>query len=234
MKKTPARPGTAIEKKPQVNVSRIGDRGTRARELDQVIQRGLATFVEVGRALLEIQQDQLYKEFGHRSFEDYCLQRWHVSRAEAYRKIDAAKVQAKLEPLGITLPNEHAALVVKGYVGDLQLRVKQQGQQPAYALAEVLSYARPKAKPKPSPPSPVERIGPPFLKQPQLGSPMVIVPAPDPDDEELSELAVQVKLLVERVRDLPMSRARTLLEPFEPDLLELLDILGYERDAEAD
>ena len=47
-----------------------GDR-ERFAELERIIEHGLGTFVEVGRALLEIQQRRLYRAAGHRTFADY-------------------------------------------------------------------------------------------------------------------------------------------------------------------
>ena len=59
-------------------------------ECEDVINRGLATFVEVGNALLRIRDERLYRaEFG--TFEAYCRQRWQMglcsSRAGAIQNI---------------------------------------------------------------------------------------------------------------------------------------------------
>lgn len=64
---------------------------SRLAELEQTIARGVQSFVETGRALLEVQQRRLYRaEF--RTFEDYCRERWDLSRSRAYQLIDAATV----------------------------------------------------------------------------------------------------------------------------------------------
>lgn len=60
-------------------------------EYEQVIERGLATFVDVGNALITIRDEKLYLE-SHDTFEDYCKQRWFLSRPRAYQLIDAAEV----------------------------------------------------------------------------------------------------------------------------------------------
>jgi hypothetical protein len=57
-------------------------RTDRLRELEEVVERGLATFVEVGRALQEIRDAQLYRA------------------THAYRLIDAAEVKVALSPIG--------------------------------------------------------------------------------------------------------------------------------------
>lgn len=58
---------------------------------EQVIERGLHTFVEVGDALLAIRDARLYKG-EYDTFEEYCQQRWGMERRYAYRLMDAAKV----------------------------------------------------------------------------------------------------------------------------------------------
>jgi len=72
-------------------------------ELEQVIELGLATFVQVGSALLEILESRLYRNT-HGTFEEYCRERWRMERAHAYRLIDASKVAQNLSPLGDILP----------------------------------------------------------------------------------------------------------------------------------
>lgn len=58
---------------------------------ERKIERGLATFVEVGRALAEIRDRRLYRET-HGTFEAYCEERWNLSRPRAYELISAADV----------------------------------------------------------------------------------------------------------------------------------------------
>jgi hypothetical protein len=78
-------------------------------ELEGIIARGLATFIEVGRALLEIQSRRLYLQAGYRSFAVYVTERWDLSEAHAYRQIEAAKVIDILSPIGETsLPANEA------------------------------------------------------------------------------------------------------------------------------
>lgn len=68
-------------------------------ECETVIERGLATFVEVGEALMEIRDEDLYKE-SHGTFEEYCRERWDMTRQHANRTIRAAEVIGVLEPMG--------------------------------------------------------------------------------------------------------------------------------------
>lgn len=64
--------------------------------LDTVVSRGLASFVEVGRALQEIQQRKLYRA-QYKTFESYVKQRHELSSRRAYQLIDAAGTVSQLE-----------------------------------------------------------------------------------------------------------------------------------------
>lgn len=76
-------------------------------ELEGVIGRGLATFVEVGTALAEIRERRLYRD-SHGDFDSYCRERWGFGRSYADRQIAAARVVAELpagnQPSGSTEP----------------------------------------------------------------------------------------------------------------------------------
>jgi hypothetical protein len=79
-------PLTGIE---QLELSKLEDR----------IQRGLQTFYEVGAALMTIRNSRLYRD-SHATFEDYCQQRWAMTRRHANRLVEAAEVIANLGPMG--------------------------------------------------------------------------------------------------------------------------------------
>ena len=68
-------------------------------ELELVVKGGLATFVEVGQALVEIRDRRLYRET-HATFEAYCRGRWRMSARHANRTIAAAEVTALVGPTG--------------------------------------------------------------------------------------------------------------------------------------
>ena len=55
-------------------------------DCEKTIEAGLKVFYEVGRALLTIRDLKLYRE-SHTTFEQYCKERWHISRQHAYRQI---------------------------------------------------------------------------------------------------------------------------------------------------
>ncbi len=70
-------------------LSKTGER--RLADFERVIEEGLSTFVDVGRCLLAIRDEKLYRA-DHANFEDYLRGRWSLSRSRAYQLIDAAQV----------------------------------------------------------------------------------------------------------------------------------------------
>lgn len=67
----------------------VGERD-RLAACEGVIDRGLATFVQVGEALVEIRESRLYRD-AHATFEAYCRQRWGFSKVRATQLITAAE-----------------------------------------------------------------------------------------------------------------------------------------------
>lgn len=63
----------------------------RLRECETRIERGIAVFVDVGNALLEIRDSRLYRQ-NFPTFEAYCRERWGLSRPRAYQLLEAAEV----------------------------------------------------------------------------------------------------------------------------------------------
>lgn len=79
-------------------------------ELEQcetIIENGLRTFVDVGGALLKIRDERLYRqEYG--TFQEYCQNKWNMSRIHAHRMIEAANIANNLLPIGNILPSNEA------------------------------------------------------------------------------------------------------------------------------
>jgi hypothetical protein len=65
---------------------------------EAIIARGLNTFIEVGTALLAIRDQRLYRAT-HKSFEDYCHDRWQMGRSRSYQLIDAAQVAGNVSTI---------------------------------------------------------------------------------------------------------------------------------------
>ena len=73
------------------------DERTALAELEIIIDRGLASFVEVGNALLEISDRRLYRAT-HGTFKGYVADKWQMTAARAYQLCDAAEVIKSLPP----------------------------------------------------------------------------------------------------------------------------------------
>lgn len=69
---------------------------SRLADCEGVIERGMATFIEVGSALMEVRDSRLYRD-AHGTFEDYCRERWSLSLSRSYQLIDAAQVSTVVE-----------------------------------------------------------------------------------------------------------------------------------------
>ena len=79
-------------------------------ECEKVISRHLGAFFEIGMALLKVCQKRLYREQYH-SFDQYCREKWEISRMHAYRLVHAAEVHKALSPIGdIPLPANEAQI----------------------------------------------------------------------------------------------------------------------------
>lgn len=73
--------------------------------LEEVIESGLQTFVEVGNALLVVREKQLYRKvLGYQTFEEYCRERWSMGRRYANMIIAASGVVSNLGTLVPILP----------------------------------------------------------------------------------------------------------------------------------
>ncbi|MDP9394383.1 MAG: hypothetical protein M3Q27_09115, partial [Actinomycetota bacterium] len=85
-------------------------------ECEQTIERGLSTFLEVGTALLMVRDQRLYRQH-HATFDAYCVGRWNMGRAYAYRLIAAAEVAEAVSPMG-DITSERQARELSGLDGD--------------------------------------------------------------------------------------------------------------------
>lgn len=139
---------------------------TRLTACEEVIERGLQTFVEVGEALLTIRDNRLYRA-GHRTFEDYCRQRWGVVASRARQLIGAAETVKALESVtDVTPVNEAQARELAPLRDDpermaaaWQETVERSNGRPTAAVARevVREYQQPEPRPEPAPaPAPVE------------------------------------------------------------------------------
>jgi hypothetical protein len=75
--------------------------------LEGIVQRGIDTLIEVGRALAEIRDRRLYRQT-HGTFDEYCHNRWLLGRTRAYQLIDAAAVSTIVDKAELPAPANEA------------------------------------------------------------------------------------------------------------------------------
>lgn len=92
--------------------------------LENRISQGLASFIEVGEALSAIRERRLYRA-SHGTFEEYCREKWGMSRVRAHQFIDGAeavltivnkeaiKTESQARELAKVEPAQRAAVVEK-------------------------------------------------------------------------------------------------------------------------
>lgn len=84
-------------------------------QLEQVIERGVKTFVEVGLALMEVRDRKLYEEAGYATFDQYCYGRWGFKYERGRQLIEAAqtaKVIGDSDPTMVGVMNERQARAI--------------------------------------------------------------------------------------------------------------------------
>lgn len=79
----------------------------RLTECESRIEQGIAVFLEVGNALLEIRDSRLYRQ-QYPTFEAYCKERWGMKRPRAYELMDAATVVKNVSEISDIVPQKEA------------------------------------------------------------------------------------------------------------------------------
>lgn len=78
-------------------------------ELEEGIQRHLdaaaSNYFEAGNLLVQIRDNRLYKET-HGTFEEYCRDKWTMTKTHANRLIGSAEVTDNLTPTGVIPKSE--------------------------------------------------------------------------------------------------------------------------------
>jgi hypothetical protein len=69
----------------------------RKTQLEQVIDRSHAQFIEVGLAVAEIRQGKLY-QIEYETFEEYCDKHWGWTKQRIYQIMDATEIHRSLPP----------------------------------------------------------------------------------------------------------------------------------------
>ena len=124
--------------------------------LERIIDKGLQTFVEVGKALIEIRDQRFYREH-HATFQDYCRERWHFSDSRARQLIAGAKLNERVETVTrVTVPTEAVARQLNRLPEDQQPKAWQEvvdkanGEPTATITREVVDNRLVKSAPCPN------------------------------------------------------------------------------------
>lgn len=150
-----------------------GDLATRLERCEAIIQAGLNTFVEVGSALMSIREGRLYR-VEYSTFEDYCRERWGMTRKRAYDLMGAAETVELMSPIGDILPaNEGQARELSGLDPETAAEVMDLAAESGKITAASIRDAR-ETITKPTPAS----------------TPVEDVDDFEPEDDELAHLAV--------------------------------------------
>lgn len=105
---------------------------------EEVIGRGMQTFIEVGTALMTIRNDRLYRQT-HSLFEDYCRERWQMVASRARQYIAAVETVQALESVTNVTPT------CEGQIRPLA-RLEPAQQREAWQEAVASSNGHPTAK----------------------------------------------------------------------------------------
>ena len=73
----------------------------------------MSTFVDVGKALLQIRDSRLYRE-KHDTFEAYCKERWGMARQTAYQLMEGSKIAENVRNCGQTPKTESVVRPLSG------------------------------------------------------------------------------------------------------------------------
>jgi hypothetical protein len=76
---------------------------TALQRCERIIEQGCQTFLEVGRALMQIRDEQLYRGT-HKSFRAYCEQQWGFDASRARQLIGGVERAKRLESVTTVTP----------------------------------------------------------------------------------------------------------------------------------
>ena len=79
-----------------VALNRTPDASGRLNELEKIIKEGRQTFFDVGNALAQIMEEQLYLVKGFGSFTEYYETVWGFKKSYAYQLVQSAEVMKEL------------------------------------------------------------------------------------------------------------------------------------------
>lgn len=113
-------------------------------KLEHRIEQGLAIFIDVGNALLNIRDQRLYRGT-HSAFDAYCRERWGFSKTQANRFIAASEVAKNLAPIGVSPTSESQVRLLASLPAEKQVKVFERAAKTAGGASLVTAQAIEKA-----------------------------------------------------------------------------------------
>jgi hypothetical protein len=133
-----------LVKRPDDTPARTRENQDRLTALETTVQHELDTlaqsYITLGKTLWEIRKSRLYK-LRHSTWEAYCEEHWHLSKAYANRQIEAADVAQRLAPIGAIPQNELQARLIKDRVATIIKRTER-GESGEDAIRAEVAIAR--------------------------------------------------------------------------------------------
>jgi hypothetical protein len=141
-----------IEPLTRTELSRMG-------QLEEVLQRNMQSFVEVGNALKEIRDGRYYRQT-YDTFEAYCKGQWGMSKPYATQTIGAFEVRSNLVAIATILPTtESQCRPLTSLSPETQqqawaraLEIAGDSQPTARIVSEAVAELFPKPEPSPAEP----------------------------------------------------------------------------------
>lgn len=115
---------------------------------EQTIALGKQTFLEVGNALAEIMEGQLYKSKGYGSFAEYCDKEWGFKKTYAYQLVNSAKAADSVSAIAENL-NEAQARALAKVPESKRVEVIEQAAKSGKVTAKSIAAAAETTEPAP-------------------------------------------------------------------------------------
>lgn len=132
---------------------------SRLDSLESVISEGKQAFIEVGLALAEIRDARLYRT-AHKTFEDYCREKWSFTKTYANNLIEGAAVVMELpKEMTTMVVNERQVRELAKVEPDKRVEVLERAASKGPVTAKAINKAAEEIAPKTNDQQFVEALG---------------------------------------------------------------------------
>ena len=109
-------------------------------ELDAIVRAGIDTYIEVGRALMRIRDEQLYR-LDYPTFAAYCRDVAGRSRAWAYKMMSGAAIHDAVLSTGVDIQTATAAQALAKFPAEHRPTIAQAAAKAAEVMGKPLTAA---------------------------------------------------------------------------------------------